>query len=259
MATMGSSSPLLELPPELRNEVYDYVASEPLTDAVVFHDKRIPHPLARTCKLLRAEFLPIYELIDYSQIERLTVVVTDFDFHPFSLFWWSVARATPAPIRADVHVVLNLTEPEAQDLDGLVSWLSRCACVPLRSYSVVFDWSTYDPDSAKFRDELALECRGSRYRRDFDQICVAMFKAQCARQKQVERPYWAWDRDELEKEVDVVKQKIERLQREVADGKKRAEEVKALRAGIKRVKGQLFKLQGGLQHMAKRKTVSGRT
>jgi len=74
-----SSCPLLSLPPELRNSIYNYVLSS-ITESRVNERGLIPHALARTCHQTRDEFLPMCKYLDETTPNTLKARVTDFDF-----------------------------------------------------------------------------------------------------------------------------------------------------------------------------------
>lgn len=54
------SSPLLQLPAEIRNKIYEDVASS-IAKIKIRNGVTIVHPLAHACRQLRAEFLPFFK------------------------------------------------------------------------------------------------------------------------------------------------------------------------------------------------------
>ena len=69
---MATSSPLLGLPAELRNQIYENVVT---THVTFVNNGIIPPPLARTCQQLKAECLSVFEVIDKSQIKWIMIVI----------------------------------------------------------------------------------------------------------------------------------------------------------------------------------------
>lgn len=63
---MAAGSPLLELPAELLDEVYHYVA---LNDRLAFADRTSRLPLLRTCRQLREEYATIFFAGDFVKMD----------------------------------------------------------------------------------------------------------------------------------------------------------------------------------------------
>lgn len=70
---------ILKLPGELRNMIYDHIASE--TKAITIREGSIlPHPLAQTCRQLRQEFSSFQPGKHILKPARTTMQIRDFDF-----------------------------------------------------------------------------------------------------------------------------------------------------------------------------------
>lgn len=78
--TDNSTSPLtslLGIAPELRNQTYDYLAADPGVIAV--HRRSVvPHALARVCRQIRREFLPVFQASKFEQGTMISARVKNF-------------------------------------------------------------------------------------------------------------------------------------------------------------------------------------
>ena len=77
-SNLGSKSLLLDLLPECRNEIYDFVAQQPLK-ITVHRGTVVPHPLACTCRLVRADFLPVFTASGIPWSTTITAHGCNFD------------------------------------------------------------------------------------------------------------------------------------------------------------------------------------
>ena len=82
---LGSKSLLLDLPPELRNAVYDYVAGTVAT-IKVRKNKPEQHPLAYTSRQIQNEFLPVFERDGPANASTIITEIADLDFRTLVIF-----------------------------------------------------------------------------------------------------------------------------------------------------------------------------
>ena len=157
-------SPLLDLPPELRNSIYEAVISSGLV-LELKHGHTNPHPLNRTCRLVRKEFLPIYE---HATPDAIEAEVTGFDLRTVE----TLLKSRPTFLTKDDHkisICIILTDPnrEAETYDMLEQWLRGCKQAhftrPDRNwminYTVLFDWQVYSLADA----QLSFQFFSSRF------------------------------------------------------------------------------------------------
>ncbi|KAK5113566.1 hypothetical protein LTR85_010794 [Meristemomyces frigidus] len=152
----------LDLPPKLRNWIYEYLGSE--MPAKTFKLVRIvegtiiSHSLARTCRQLKTECAPIfgpYYLQEYHTIETIQATVADFKFGNLRGVLESIVKiqqlqSSPfekIKLRV-VQVTVELTAPAKDDLDALRTWLNRYKDPKMQvvdfQYTVRFTPQRYD-------------------------------------------------------------------------------------------------------------------
>lgn len=126
---MASSSPFLNLPGELRNEVYEYVSAADLHMNISSSGDVRGQPLAGTCKQIRSEFLSLYADEVQKRATDVNAVVRNLDFTRLQK---QLDRIIGAVSREE-KLVLNLTlmfgeEPDAdEEMTGFSEWLKWCA------------------------------------------------------------------------------------------------------------------------------------
>lgn len=84
-------SRLLNLPAELRNQIYELVCRNDPEVEVSVRGKKvdvIPHPLARSCRQLRDEFLPMFEATALRHASTVTCYTTNLDIGGSALPVW---------------------------------------------------------------------------------------------------------------------------------------------------------------------------
>jgi hypothetical protein len=136
-------SAFLNLPLELRDEIYGHIASDdPTTSRLVFGAQSNTiqhHSLLYTCKQTQQEYTRA--LLRYPGI---TAIIHNFDFHPFMAFLSSLplsyldllpkqstslgfatSIANYATTEADVHLLINMTDDLDAALGGLERWWIR--------------------------------------------------------------------------------------------------------------------------------------
>jgi len=85
------SNQLENMPPELRNMVYEFYLEDYKPTRVSLVDgKPVPPPLTRVCRQLRAEFLPMWQAPDakqdFTSTRILKVQIINMDFEPLMQF-----------------------------------------------------------------------------------------------------------------------------------------------------------------------------
>lgn len=122
---MPSSFRMLSLPPELRLEVYRYyIAARPVK---VHCTKTVPPPLAHVCKLLRAEFLPVFEDEAILTSTSIKATVWNLDFRNLTSF----VQRQPL-LRGEkqkLNITIKFTSPQLlhdKNLTRLAHWINAC-------------------------------------------------------------------------------------------------------------------------------------
>jgi hypothetical protein len=141
-------SAFLQLPAELRDEIYSHVASTDPASAITFSPQpgatgsRVYHGLLHACKQTRTEYTRA--LLRYPEI---TTTVENFDFEPFVAYiselpssFLDLLPKQLAPLEltaskiefvnpgAKVHILVNITDDEPTALKGLRRWqVKQCS------------------------------------------------------------------------------------------------------------------------------------
>ena len=111
----------LELAPELRNAIYTVLITNEHCAGIVKGRLQAP-ALARTCRQIRSEFLPLYESLTPLVATRFKTSVTDFDLTGLVDFMQRLppdARGEKRTVEIDVHI----TPHGDRDLTSFASWL----------------------------------------------------------------------------------------------------------------------------------------
>lgn len=204
-AICEQSSPLLRLPPELRNTIYELVAN-PGGDAIILSDgfkaaTNLHSSLVATCRQLRDEFLPVF----YNQVEcldRVQAKVHDFSLDDLSAINRFMDRL---PKHYENGVQLNRRALEVtlvfkklkldltEDPGALERWVTAVLkCGGCHAYKVEVNWSCYSfaSFSTVYFDiaRLCYEFAASRHVWwELHDILVATRKAVRGRAKELER------------------------------------------------------------------------
>jgi len=129
--SMQEPSPLLRLPAELRNQIYEYVATT--TQDIVLSGLRVMHPdqpLTRVCRQSREEYLPVFQAYLYTRATVIRITVTDFeDFYGVERLIYLMTRSDRrlADLRRSIKLHLTFTKPERANIDSLDTWLQSCS------------------------------------------------------------------------------------------------------------------------------------
>ncbi|KAH9831302.1 hypothetical protein Tdes44962_MAKER08939 [Teratosphaeria destructans] len=187
-----TTSPLLNLPPELRNAIYDHLASSP--QPIDLQSGGDPSrlsthcaPLAGVCHQLRQEFSAAYHATTLAHAHTITIHNTDLAAKPFL----RTLSRLPAPADTNPHraisLHLHLTNAlRPTDITAFVAHLAAAAITPPSSssagaqisYGLSFDPKAFDLYS--FRIVFARLAKRYRFHR-----CDA-------EQRVWEQVYWAF-------------------------------------------------------------------
>ncbi|KAK5136550.1 hypothetical protein LTR08_002894 [Meristemomyces frigidus] len=159
---MSTSSPLLALPPELRNDIYDLVKAEQTDFKTlrITNGSVVLHPLTRTCRQLRRESSSILQPDSLDDTTCITAQVFDIKFDALD----EMLSEFPSLDNRVVilHTTIVLTAPGEEDLRQLHHWLAARraeALHPLanpghafdhfnRFYNARIDWTNHSMATA---------------------------------------------------------------------------------------------------------------
>ncbi|KAK4546851.1 hypothetical protein LTR36_001583 [Oleoguttula mirabilis] len=160
---MGSRSLLLDLPPELRNSVYEYLAYS-VKSVDVRRGRVAQAPLARASRQLMTEYGTVFEREGAANAAVIYADVFDFDFRALVTF----LNKLPAPAihtrerQRELVVDIVLTAPGSGDAALLTRWALRCERLDeqddpkrhvLRTYNINIEGSQHDSKSLRAIDE----------------------------------------------------------------------------------------------------------
>ena len=90
------------IPPELRNRIYYNVANN-TTKVMVRNDKVSDPPLARTCKLFRKEFLPVFKGNTLRGVKSIDARLDNFQFEPLRKIYTRIGSSV-----SKIHITMML-------------------------------------------------------------------------------------------------------------------------------------------------------
>jgi len=188
-AYQEQSSPLLDLPAELRNQIYGHVAYNSKEIVVLAHDYilSVPLPLGQVSRQLRQEFNGVYDAIPLDQVTRFTILNNNFCIWELILSLGKIP-STPA-IGVDRTIVLQtrLTNSlTSESLQTLVKTIAgeiaeapaTMSIVRTMQYEVVFDKTTFNVDAHR----VTFARLAKKYR----------FHHPDGEQRVFEKIYWSW-------------------------------------------------------------------
>lgn len=110
-AEVPRQASLLGLPAELRNEIYDCVAAQP-GKIIIREQKIVPPALARTCRQIRSEFLPLFQASSGYRPTAIKFYVKNLDFCGLTdrLENFTLPMRTPRGPRIPLAVALEVDE-----------------------------------------------------------------------------------------------------------------------------------------------------
>lgn len=111
---------LIEMPPEIRNLIYEQlIATLSSIDVLDHHAVHAALSLAHTCVALRKEFTPIFH-----SHAHLTSTVLDFNFDKVARYSKRLPDSTLQLLRLNEHLVMQLgfSRPPYQCAGGLTRW-----------------------------------------------------------------------------------------------------------------------------------------
>lgn len=118
----STTSPLLSLPPELRNLIYEYVAHS--TEEVGCARGHVISPtltFSTANKQVHAEFAPIFNKYVQRHVDRIRAQALDLNFDNIQRFLRGLVPLANAAKRA-VVVEVGFTKPECQNVDSFYRW-----------------------------------------------------------------------------------------------------------------------------------------
>ncbi|TKA22283.1 hypothetical protein B0A50_08245 [Salinomyces thailandicus] len=122
-------SHLLNLPAELRNNIYDHVASTSMEVVVFAHDCLLikPAPLSQTCRQLRREYGAIHCSLPISHATGITIHNTNFSVWELGLSLQCVSEPTPGPDRLVIFRIEITDSLTPQDIQAFIVQLTEPA------------------------------------------------------------------------------------------------------------------------------------
>ena len=120
-------SRLLNLPAELRNSIYDYVAASSKEVVVYAHDLVLsrPAPLVQTSYQLREEFGPVHDSLPMSHATKITIHNINFSIWDLILSLQRVPKPASGVARNVVFRVSLSNGLKTQDLQAFVKQLTE--------------------------------------------------------------------------------------------------------------------------------------
>jgi hypothetical protein len=135
---------LLDLPAELRIASYRATHLDGLT--ICIHGASpVPPALARACRQIRHEYLPVFEEEGLALAIGIRATVKNFDFRNIYSFTRRYPRPRNAPL-CEMIVRIELIDPRLAKYAHWIRWDVRCGAGELddyrRRYDVVVNWSS---------------------------------------------------------------------------------------------------------------------
>ncbi|KAK4546836.1 hypothetical protein LTR36_001568 [Oleoguttula mirabilis] len=187
------SKSFLDLPPELRNQVYEDVAELECAGKRVKIDRRgritVPqNVLGAVCRQTKEEYTAIYE--DYLQqhVTSFVAHVEDFRLTPLESrleqLFPTPPSAAPESKKRELVVYIAFDDACSEPfIEGLLHWLKACMSSELlaafdRTYYVEFDWSCFEADDADWlQGSVQDQVQAHRGEEDYVRIMHAMVDA----------------------------------------------------------------------------------
>ncbi|KAF2774248.1 hypothetical protein EJ03DRAFT_3013 [Teratosphaeria nubilosa] len=145
-------SPLLNLPPELRNAIYDHLAYSSKVIEIQSGDKISTQcaPLAGVCRQLRQEFSSAYQAITLAYADNITVHNINLSAKPLLLTLSTLPGPAETNLNRSVTIKILLTnELQTTEITAFVTYLAAPSPLPKSagahiSYDVSFDPNTFN-------------------------------------------------------------------------------------------------------------------
>lgn len=189
MATLQQTGSLLNLPAELRNQIYNYIAYDDQNAKLIAYDRvlALPLPISQTSRRIRWEFNGIYGSVPLEHATHFTVVNNHFCTWEFILSLGKIPT-TPA-VGVDRTVVLKIQLKDSSTTENLLLFVKTLAgsiasapktvdLVRSLQYRITFDEGSLDLDAQR----VTLGRLAKRYR----------FHHPEGEQRVFEKIYWAF-------------------------------------------------------------------
>ena len=137
---LGTKSLLLDLPAELRNNVYYYIARS-VRSIILLGSKAVSPPLAQVNRQVQRELLSLVAANGVNPDSSIQASINDFDFRKVVTFLNKnlKVRKPDKGGTCDLQIAITMTDPKAFRPINVRRWVNRCASTLLavtRSYSV---------------------------------------------------------------------------------------------------------------------------
>ncbi|KAK5130422.1 hypothetical protein LTR08_002120 [Meristemomyces frigidus] len=178
------SSPLLRLSAELRNQIYDDVASSAKAVTVLSHGDVLtaPSPLSQVCGQLRREFMPLFNATHLAYATQITIQITNFCVWELLQCLQRIPPAAPGVQRITAFKIQLSNSLTGLDVQSFTKQLSELATPPIiaatMEYMVVFDPERLDLN----RQRLTFARLAKQYR----------FHCSDGEQRVWEKIYWSF-------------------------------------------------------------------
>ena len=172
MPEKGFSKPLiLDLPAELRNQVYEIIAAEPGT-VKIRCGRLLPHPLLRVSRLIRGEFKPIHDAaLGELHPDCVEITIHNFDFDKTIGLLSACLAETPPRFTVLLQITKEYSDEysdvEEQDTRQLLSWFK---------YLYMLRWATDSVETS-----YKVDTRSAIPRTEF-KFMIVDFHIDCARE-----------------------------------------------------------------------------
>lgn len=127
MSSNVSRSALLSLPPELRNQIYDLVASD--TEQITIRNGAVlPHSFSQVCRQIRNEFGPLFKAMTkqsppYLSPATIKIQLENFDFNQTVQAIDRCRHDSNTRFEVEIWVTKQL---HRSDWEKMWSWVSFC-------------------------------------------------------------------------------------------------------------------------------------
>lgn len=184
---------LLDLPPELRNQIYEEVVNLQYAAGGVKINCRgqITDPLnslGAVCRRTREEYSPVFKNHARQHVTSFLAQVDTFHFLPLESTLRKLFPSTPSELSNGKRtLVLQLDFIDVRNdsnTECLTQWLKSCKTGDLlaafdRRYCVEFDWSCFDVDDAQSLQSMVQDqVQVHRGEEDYVQVLHAMIDAE---------------------------------------------------------------------------------
>lgn len=115
---------LLGIAPELRNQIYGYVANDPGT--ITIHEgSLVPHALGCACRQTRDEFLPVFQASKFEAGVLIKARVRNFDLRKFDKKMLDIWGGDAGPNMVNATVVITTTATDLSEMKPYDPYVER--------------------------------------------------------------------------------------------------------------------------------------